>query len=167
MSSPTMSTSTTASYTPHIQPPDILYQQTRTPPDWTHLPPDMRFYLDYYYTDVNIYQYCLSYGPDIDFRLTILRIAVQNGHDALLNAVVGFSAYQYTVRDPNGKIEDFLQYYNRSVTLLLSSFKKQERQGISTLLTILQLATIEVRPLGKKPFEMVRSWADIPKKRNI
>lgn len=146
ISSPSMSTSTTASYTPYVQPPDILYQPSNdSRPDWTHLPPDLQFYLEFYYSDIGICHYCIPCGPDEIFRTTMLRIAMQSGHDAFLNAMVGFSAYHYTVRDPNGKVEDFLKYYNQSVTLLLNSFKRREKQNISTLLTILQLATIEVR----------------------
>lgn len=65
-------------------------------------------------------------------------------NDALLHAVVGFSAFQRTLHNPTGKIQDFLQYYNKSVSLLLSSLRKGEKRDIGTLLAILQLATIEV-----------------------
>jgi hypothetical protein len=63
----------------------------------------------------------------------------------LLYAVVGFSAFQLTLKNPAGKIQDFLQYYNKAVSLLLNSLKKGERHNNSTILAILQLATIEVR----------------------
>lgn len=67
------------------------------------------------------------------------------GNDALLYAVVGFSAFQRTLHNSEGKIQDFLQYYNKAVSLLLKSLKKGERYSNGTLLAILQLATIEVR----------------------
>jgi len=66
-------------------------------------------------------------------------------NEALLYAVVGFAAYHHTLKNPNGQINEFLQYYNRSVTLLLAFLKKKEKHSVATLLTILQLATIEVR----------------------
>ncbi len=143
--SPSVSTSTTASYTAYFQVPDVGLQPSSSRPDWTQLPPDFQFYLEYYCNNISVYHYCLGQDPDGFFRTTLPSIAVQKGHDALLNAVVGFSAYHYTVRDPNGKIQDFLQYYNRSVTLLLDSFRRREKQSIATLMTILQLATIEVK----------------------
>jgi len=64
--------------------------------------------------------------------------------EALLYAVVGFAAYHYTLRNSSGKMKEFLQYYNRSVTLLLGFLKRKEKHTAATLLTILQLATIEV-----------------------
>lgn len=82
--------------------------------------------------------------PDDFFGSILPSLAVQGGNEALLNAVVGFSAYHRTVHSTNGKIPDFLRYYNKSVTLLLGYLKRREKQGIATLLTILQLATIEV-----------------------
>lgn len=87
---------------------------------------------------------------DIDnfFGLILPSLAVQSGNEALLNAVVGFAAYHRTAQNPNGRIQDFLQYYNKSVTLLLNCLKRREKQNTATLLTILQLATIEVN-LGR------------------
>lgn len=76
------------------------------------------------------------------FRSILLGISVQN--EALLYAVVGFAAYHYMLKDANGRIKDFLHYYNRSVSLLLAFLKSKERHNVATLLTILQLATIEV-----------------------
>lgn len=72
-------------------------------------------------------------------------MALQN--ESLLYAVVGFAAFKRMLNDPNGKIEDFLQYYTHSLTLLLGLLKKQgeAKYDIATLLTILQLATLEVR----------------------
>lgn len=142
--SPSMSTSTAASYTAYFQSPDAVLQPSSTRPDWTHLPPDLQFYLEYFCNNITVYHYLMGSDPEEFFPLTLPSIAVQGGHDALLHAVVGFAAYHHVVRDPNGKIQDFLQYYNRSVTLLLDSFRRREKQSIATLMTILQLATIEV-----------------------
>lgn len=72
--------------------------------------------------------------------------------EPLLYAVVGFAAFQRTLRNPAGKIQDFLEYYNKAVSLLLHALKKGERHTNGTMLAILQLATIEVRyrPLPNK-----------------
>lgn len=83
-------------------------------------------------------------------RTQYLEIAQR--HEALLYAIVGFSAFQRTLHNPEGKIQDFLQYYNKAVSLLLKSLKQGERPSNGTLLAILQLATIEVRVEGLLPY---------------
>lgn len=65
-------------------------------------------------------------------------------NDALLHAIVGFSAFQKTLRNPDGHIDDFLPYYNKAVSLLLGQLKRGGRHDTSIMLAILQLATIEV-----------------------
>ncbi|KAM0493047.1 hypothetical protein ACHAPB_008628 [Verticillium nonalfalfae] len=89
------------------------------------------------------HNYCIVHDGDNFFHGILPNFALQN--EALLNAIVGFSAYLYSLEhNPNGKMWEFLQYYNRGVTLLLASLKRKEKPDIGTLLTILQLATIEM-----------------------
>lgn len=88
------------------------------------------------------HHYCIAQDNDEFFRVILPNIAVRNEH--LLYAVVGFAAYNRTLQDPNGKIQEFLHYYNKSVTLLLQALKRKDKHNVSILLTILQLATIEV-----------------------
>lgn len=107
-----------------------------------HLPADLQFYLQYFYDNITYHHYSLKYDS-CDFLRTIYLDAVLR-NDALLHATVGFSAFQHTLANPQGKIEDFLLYYNKAVSLLLRSLQKGLRSTIGTLLTILQLATIEV-----------------------
>jgi hypothetical protein len=114
-------------------------------PDWTFLPHELQFYLSYFYENISHYHYCMVNDADDFFRTVLVGLALRN--DALLYGVVGFSAYHHALNNPNGKINDFLQYYSHSVTLLLDCLKKEEKYSIGTLLTILQLATIEVRAL--------------------
>jgi hypothetical protein len=64
--------------------------------------------------------------------------------ESLLYALVGFSAFQHAVDKQEGKIQDFLQYYNKAVSLLLRSLKAGAQASLGALMTILQLATIEV-----------------------
>jgi hypothetical protein len=60
-------------------------------------------------------------------------------------AVVAFAAYHNALSREDGRVKDFLDAYNKSVSLLRQSLAKTDRHSLSTLLTILQLATIEVR----------------------
>jgi hypothetical protein len=112
-------------------------------PEWARLSRDLQFYLAYYCEHVTYFHYCMVTDADDFFRETLPAMALHD--EALLNALVGFAAYHYTVSQPNGKIKDFLQYYNKSVTLLLRSFQQKQGYSLITLMTILQLATIEVR----------------------
>lgn len=65
-------------------------------------------------------------------------------YEPLLYALVAFSAYHYSIRHPNGRLYTFLQYYNKSVSSLLSSLKSCQPHKDATILTILQLTTFEV-----------------------
>ncbi|KAI1470750.1 uncharacterized protein F4812DRAFT_277323 [Daldinia caldariorum] len=141
--SPAISTATSASIPISFQIPDSSFQTAVSRPDWSHLPTDLQSHLAYFCEHIGHYNYGLVNDTDSFFPSILPSLAVQTGNEALLNAVAGFSAYHRTVRNPNGKIQDFLRYYNKSVTLLLGYLKRREKQGVATLLTILQLATIE------------------------
>lgn len=141
-SSPSLSTGTSVGFMAPFRASDPSIQPG--PLEWSHLPQDLQFYLDYYCENVTHYYYGMVNDPEGFFRTFLPGTAVRQGNEALLYAVVGFAAYHATVKDPKGQIQDFLKYYNKSVTLLLSSFRKKEKQNTATLLTILQLATIEV-----------------------
>ena len=144
-SSPTPSTGSSTSYAPSsagtsratpVVGPDGLRS------DWSHLPSDLQFYLSYFYNSMTSLHYNLKTDPDNFFKTYFLDAALRN--DALLNAVVGFGAYQYMLDMGVGKIQDFLQYYNKAVSILLRSLKIGERHNVGTILTVLQLATVEV-----------------------
>lgn len=111
-------------------------------PDWSHLPADIQYYLHYFYDNVTFLHYSLKSGYPNFHRTTFLEVALRN--EACLYAVVGFSSFQRTLHNPEGKIQDFLQYYNKAVSLLLRSLKRGDKHNVGTLLAILQLATIEV-----------------------
>ncbi|OIW32400.1 hypothetical protein CONLIGDRAFT_267885 [Coniochaeta ligniaria NRRL 30616] len=141
-SSPSASTGTGSSFTPAaLQFSDFSWQTTSFPPDWSALPQEIQFYLNYFCENITHYHYCMITDSADFFRLILPSIALR--HEALLYAVVGFAAYHHTLKNPNGQINEFLQYYNKSVTLLLGFLKKKEKHNIGTLLTILQLAAIE------------------------
>lgn len=109
---------------------------------WSHLPPDLQFYLTYYCQNITFMHYSLRSNNEGFIHKLLLDVAIR--HEPLLYAVVGFSAFQYAVEKQEGKIQDFLQYYNKAVSLLLFSLKNGARHTTGTILAILQLATIEV-----------------------
>lgn len=111
--------------------------------NWSHLPSDLQFYLNYFRVNVNHLHYSMKIDPTNFLKTLFLEIALKN--EALLYGVVGFSAYLRTLHNPEGKIQDFLKYYNQAVSFLLKSLRKGEQRTVGTLLAILQLATIEVR----------------------
>ncbi|PMD50290.1 uncharacterized protein K444DRAFT_547199 [Hyaloscypha bicolor E] len=113
----------------------------RTRIDWSHLPQDLQFYLAYFYQNLTHLHYSLKFDSGNFLRTRFLDAALRN--EALLHAVVGFSAYQRTLHNPEGKINDFLQYYNKAVSLLLTSLRSGARHNTAMILAILQLATIE------------------------
>lgn len=110
--------------------------------DWSHLPLDYQNCLNYFVDNITSFHYSIMHDADDFFGTILPSLAVQ--HEPLLNAVVGFATYHATLQNPNGKLQDFLTYYNKSVTLLLESINRKEMNNVLTLVTILQLLTIEV-----------------------
>ena len=104
------------------------------------LPEDIRFYLQYASTKMSHHHWGVRIDHQKFFRRTMIQLALR--YDPLLYALVGFAAYHCTIEKPDGKLGDFLGYYQKSVTLLRQTFRN--RPSIATVLTILQLATIEV-----------------------
>ncbi|KAM3076950.1 hypothetical protein ACMFMG_003582 [Clarireedia jacksonii] len=118
--------------------------------DWSHLPPDLQFYLDYFNQKITFLHYNIKSDHNQLMRPLIIDAALRT--ESLLYAVVGFSAFQHAVERREGKIQDFLQYYNKAVSLLLRSLKAGARANLGALMTILQLATIE---------EFLGDWANL------
>ncbi|KAL8731420.1 MAG: hypothetical protein Q9166_003395 [cf. Caloplaca sp. 2 TL-2023] len=80
---------------------------------------------------------------DANYFLHHILIEQALSYEPLLHAVTSFAAFQAALGKPDGKIQDFLGYYNRSVSLLRKSLASGQKHTDATLLTILQLATIE------------------------
>jgi hypothetical protein len=147
--SPTPSTEGSIGYVPYLptEEPRLNNSKEDSDPgelrnDWSHLPPDLQFYLTYFYENVTHLHYAIKFDSENFLRTTFLDAALRN--DALLHGIVGFAAFQRTLHNPVGKINDFLQYYNKAVSLLLSQLQRREKRDIGMLLAILQLAAIEV-----------------------
>ncbi|KAF1982661.1 hypothetical protein K402DRAFT_314006, partial [Aulographum hederae CBS 113979] len=138
--SPTPSTEGSASASRHgeeFQRPRMLSRRS------TQLPRDIEFYIDFHRKNITSHHYGLKIDSSNFFGTTYVEIALRS--DPLLYALVGFSAYHYALTQPNTQIQEFLQYYNKAVTLLRLSLKQHKQRTVATLLTILQLATIEER----------------------
>jgi hypothetical protein len=107
------------------------------------LPPDVRFYLEYFRDHISHHHYSLKRDSGNFLKTDFLDMAIK--HEPLRYAVVGYAAYYHTLSKPDGRISSFLQYYNESVSRLRVSITKHKKQSLATFLTILQLASIEVR----------------------
>lgn len=128
----------------------------------SHLPPMQRFYLDYLRNNITYHHY--FFRIDANYFLHHILIEQALSYEPLLQAVVGFAAFRATLGKPHGKIQDFLGYYNRSVSLLLKSLASGQTHTDATLLTILQLATIEVIP---NPLLLMYMFRILTSPRNI
>lgn len=112
-------------------------------PTLSSLPDDYQKHLQYLYENVTCHHYSLTNDSDNFFVRGMIIEASRN--QLLLNAVVAFAAYLKSIEQSDGKLRDFLLYYNRSITLLLECLAQEQTHNLPTLLSILQLATIEVR----------------------
>ncbi|PGH30225.1 hypothetical protein GX50_07020 [[Emmonsia] crescens] len=102
---------------------------------------DIQFFLAHHRHYLTFRHYFMRQDAKSFINNDLLLCAVQ--YEPLLYAVVGFSAYLYSIRHPNGKLYTFLKYYNKSVTGLLKSLSTSNVHHDAMMLTILQLATFE------------------------
>lgn len=111
---------------------------------WDDLPDEIKFYMNYARNNLTAHHW--NYSPDGPDGLyhALLEAAVR--YKPLLYAVTCFAAYHHNLERADGRIENFLIYHSKSVISLSQSLKKGEKRNLATLLTILQLATIEVKP---------------------
>jgi hypothetical protein len=116
--------------------------ESQDPPTYSNLPRDLQHYIWYHQQHINYHHYMFKHDAKHFVNTTLLEIATE--YEPLLYAVVGFAAYHMTIQKENGKVQDFLKYYNKSVQLLLKSLQSGLKHTDATLLTILQLAAFEV-----------------------
>ncbi|KAJ4291623.1 hypothetical protein N0V90_009518 [Kalmusia sp. IMI 367209] len=100
-----------------------------------------QFYLNYFKNNMSAHHYSLKHNASKFFKTDYLEHALK--YSPLLYAVVGYAAYFHTLGQPNGRMHTFLQYYDESISRLRANMMKSKKQGLPTLLTILQLAAIE------------------------
>jgi hypothetical protein len=109
----------------------------------SNIPQDVKFYLNYFRNHMSHHHYSLKRDSGNFLKTEFLEMALK--HEPLRYAVVGYAAYFHTLSKPEGRMSNFLQYYNESVSRLRASITKSRKQTLSTFCTILQLASIEVR----------------------
>ena len=119
---------------------------------WSHLHHDQQFFLAYHQQNMTHHHYFFRNNASQFVHSTLIKFALT--YDPLLYAIVGFSAFHYTVNQPNGRIPDFLGFYNKSVSLLRKSLQSNHKHTDATILTILQLAAFEVRWLCRSNLEL-------------
>ncbi|KAL7276103.1 hypothetical protein RUND412_000921 [Rhizina undulata] len=122
-------------------------------PEWASIPHDIAFYLNYHQQMLTCHHYLLKADTIKFFKSTLLSHALNN--EALMYAVAAFSAFHYSVQHKTGVFQTFLEYYNMSVGLLRVSL--DQPHTLSTLLTILQLASFE---------EYLGDWVNLMEHRN-
>jgi len=110
---------------------------------WPSVPKDAQFYLRYHKECLSHHHYAFKYDGGDFLKTTFLEIAMNDDSQALLYAIVAFAAYHHAIAQDDGRISKFLHFYNTSIMMLHQALSKK-RHNVSTLLTILQLATIEV-----------------------
>ncbi|KAK1025530.1 hypothetical protein LTR33_017732, partial [Friedmanniomyces endolithicus] len=109
---------------------------------WASLPREVKPYLRYHRDCMSYHHYGFKYDAGDFLKTTYLEIAVNDDSAALLYGIVAFAAYHHALTHQTDIISRFLAYYNQSIMLLQQALKKK-RHNVATLLTILQLATIE------------------------
>ncbi len=108
---------------------------------WFYLAPNLQYHLEYH-QQLSHHHYFLGHDSSDFIHKILLEHAIS--YKPLLYAILGFAAFLEIQQQSKGTIQDFLGYYNMSVTLLRKSLSEGQEHTHSTLLTILQLATLEV-----------------------
>lgn len=109
---------------------------------FSRLKSDQQFYLNYHRQFINYGHYFFKHDPSGFLQNELIRAAL--AYDPLLYALVGFSAFHFALAQGNGKLTDFLGYYNKSMSLLRKELQSSREPTESTIFTILLLATFEV-----------------------
>ena len=111
--------------------------------EWSHLSLDHQMLLKYHQSYLTFHHYFFKHEANYFIHKTLIRHALS--YEPLRFAVVGFAAFHLAFQNNESKIQDFLNYYNTAVNLLRRSLASGERHTDATIMTILQLATFEVR----------------------
>ena len=134
------SRSTTMNSSAHIS---MTYSSSvQEAPPRSHISKDLQFYLDWHRQHITFYHYFFKYNASEFVHSSLIEAA--RVFDPLLYAVVAFAAFHRAVGQPNGKISDFLGYYNKSLSSLRRSLQSSQAHNDATILAVLQLATLEV-----------------------
>ncbi|KAK6333920.1 hypothetical protein TWF730_004099 [Orbilia blumenaviensis] len=136
-------------------------ERTLAEPPQTDVSPnelDVNFWLQYHRQNIDFRHYLLKSDTSNFFGETLLSYASQN--TALLYSVVAFSALHYFINeshtttraDRSSSAEIFFELHDRAIVSLRESFQENLPPDVFTLLTVLQLATLE---------EYLGDWANL------
>ncbi|KAI4195449.1 MAG: hypothetical protein LQ348_002449 [Seirophora lacunosa] len=128
----------------HSRQLDNLTSESSMSPEkvsFSHLPQHQRFYLEYLREHITYHHYFFRNNANYFLHNILIEHALS--YEPLLHAVVGFAAFHATLGKSDGRIQDFLGFYNKAVSLLRKSLAGGQRHTVTMLLTILQLATFE------------------------
>lgn len=109
---------------------------------YSHLRPELRDLMRYHHAHIGFHHY--FFRQDATQFVKDLLPTAALGYEPLLYAVCAFAAYHRAIAQ-DGHIEDFLGYSQKAVTLLLKSLKSGQEHTEATLMTMLELASLEVR----------------------
>lgn len=119
-------------------------------PAFSHLSGEIKFFLSFQRTKVTCHHYFLKADHCNFFQTTLLEEALKN--EALMYAVVAFASFRYSVQHRTGAFQTFLEYYNIALGKLRESLTQEPT--LATLLTILQIASFEVRKISCNPSDL-------------
>ncbi|RMD40568.1 hypothetical protein DV735_g4551, partial [Chaetothyriales sp. CBS 134920] len=105
------------------------------------LKPEMQKYLEFQRDQMTYYHYFFKIDPTDFIHTEFIDQALS--YEPLLNAVVGFAAYHYALRQPEASLVHFLHFHSKALVMLRKSLEKQTQYTEAMLLTVLQLATVE------------------------
>lgn len=163
----TTTKSHTASASPgHLQTsPSVLTEGSLDDSQWSRLPLDHQAHLTYHQNYLTSHHYFFKHEANFFIHHTLLEHALS--YEPLRFAVVGFAAFHSALQNNDSNIQNFLCYYNRAIKLLRRSLANGNKYTDATLMTILQLATFEVRqsifslPHTNKLQEYLGDWINV------
>ena len=109
----------------------------------SHLPIDHQAHLTYHRNHLTSHHYFFKHEANHFIHNTLLEHALS--YEPLRFAIIGFAAFHLALQNTDSKIQDFLNYYTTAVHLLRRSLANGDKHTDATMMTILQLATLEVR----------------------
>ena len=119
-------------------------------PPWSHLSSEVRFFLEYHRNHITCYHYLWKYNANEFVHTTLIDLALS--YEPLLYAVVAFAAFHHSIGQANGKLSDFLGFYNKSLSSLRKSLSASQSHSNGTILAVLQLAAFEVSSFQPRCF---------------
>ena len=115
---------------------------SRSPVSRSSLSPKQRFYFGYLQESIRRDHYLLN--DDATELIHAILVNAALTFEPLFYAVISFAAFYHAVRYAGNNRLEFLDFYCQSVSLLRKSLRSGEPRTDATILTILQLATLEV-----------------------